>query len=102
MALWLRLRNRGFEGSKFRRQVPFGRYVLDFFCDDLQLVIELDGGQHADSDGDAVRTRYLESQGLRVVRFWNNDVLKNMDGVLEHLSTVIAEARNPSPSGEGG
>jgi very-short-patch-repair endonuclease len=102
-ALWQRLRSRGFEGLKFRRQVPFGRYIADFFCEELQLVIELDGGQHADSEKDVVRTRYLESQGLRVLRFWNNDVLGNMEGVLEYLRTSIAEARNhPSPSGEGG
>lgn len=67
-------------------------------------MIELDGGQHADAvEKDAERTRYLESQGFRVVRFWNNDVLGNMEGVLEHLRTVIAEARNyTSPLGEGG
>jgi very-short-patch-repair endonuclease len=99
-ALWLRLRNRGFEGLKFRRQVPFGRYALDLFCEELQLVIELDGGQHADLERDVVRTRYLGSQGLRVLRFWNNDVLSNMEGVLESLKLFIAN--HPSPSGEGG
>jgi hypothetical protein len=88
---------------KFRRQVPIGRYIADFFSEDLQLVIELDGGQHADSEKDAVRTRYLESQGLRMVRFWNNDLLANIEGVLESLRIVAAEARHrPSPSGEGG
>jgi very-short-patch-repair endonuclease len=102
-ALWLRLRARGLEGFKFRRQVPFGRYVADFFSEELRLVIELDGGQHAESERDEIRTRYLVSQGLRVARFWNNDVLQNMEGVLEHLSTRIAEARrHPSPSGEQG
>ena len=98
--LWSYLRNRGFEGLKFRRQVPFGAYVLDFFCEELRLVIELDGGQHADSERDAKRARYLESQGLRVVRFWNNDVLENTEGVLESLKGLIAN--HPSPSGEGG
>jgi very-short-patch-repair endonuclease len=102
-ALWPRLRNRGFEELKFRRQVPFGRYIADFFCEELRLIIELDGGQHAGSERDVVRTRYLESQGLRVVRFWNNDVLANMEGVLESLRISVVKMRNhPSPSGEGG
>jgi very-short-patch-repair endonuclease len=98
--VWRYLRNRGFEGLKFRRQVPFGPYIADFFSEELRLVVELDGGQHAESERDAVRTRYLESQGLRVLRFWNNDVLGNVEGVLESLKRFIAN--HPSPSGEGG
>jgi very-short-patch-repair endonuclease len=103
-ALWVRLRNRGFEGLKFRRQYPIGRYIVDFCCEQNALVIELDGGQHADAVlKDAERTRYLESKGFRVVRFWNNDVLGNMEGALEHLRTVVADARDhTSPLGEGG
>jgi very-short-patch-repair endonuclease len=98
--LWVRLRNRGFEGLKFRRQYPVGRYVVDFCCEQKALVIELDGGQHADAaEKDAERTRYLESQGFRVVRFWNNDVLGNLEGVLERLRERIT---TPSPSGEEG
>jgi very-short-patch-repair endonuclease len=82
MRLWSRLRRRQLAGFRFRRQHPMGPYVVDFFCPDTKLVVEVDGGQHADSATDAVRTRWLEARGYRVVRFWNNDVLANTEGVL--------------------
>jgi very-short-patch-repair endonuclease len=85
-ALWRRLRARRFEGYKFRRQIPFGPYVVDFVCDDAKLVIEVDGGQHDwNRDKDEIRTRYIEQLGFRVIRYWNNEVLSNMDGVLQQI-----------------
>jgi len=80
--LWSRLRRKQLEGFRFRRQHPMGPYVVDFFCADAMLIIEVDGGQHADSATDAIRTRWLEQRGYRVIRFWNNDVLANTEGVL--------------------
>ncbi len=80
--LWSRLRRKQLEGFRFRRQHPMGRYVVDFFCPDARLIVEVDGGQHAESASDVVRTRWLEAQGYRVIRFWNNDVLANTEGVL--------------------
>jgi very-short-patch-repair endonuclease len=88
--LWNRVRNRQIDGHKFARQVPIGRYICDFVCRKKQIVIEVDGGQHADSAEDAVRDRYLSAEGYRVLRFWNNDVLGNLEGV---LITIQAELR---------
>ncbi len=87
--LWSRLRNRGLLGLKFRRQVPLGDFVADFVCADHALVVELDGGQHASSEArDGRRTARLGARGWRVIRFWNNDINENIEGVL----TVIASA----------
>ena len=84
--LWLHLRGNRLEGWKFRRQVPIGRYIVDFLCLDAKLVIEVDGGQHdAHRAKDEARTRAIEQFGFRVVRFWNNDVLANTAGVLEQI-----------------
>jgi very-short-patch-repair endonuclease len=80
--LWFLLRDRRLSGIKFRRQVPFGPYILDFVCFEHRLVIEVDGGQHADSAGDKTRDAKLKSEGFQIVRYWNNDVLKNPEGVL--------------------
>ena len=88
--LWWRLRNRQIAGCKFVRQEPVGPYTCDFVCREQRLVIEVDGGQHADSAADKVRDQWLVSHNYRVMRFWNNDVLSNIDGVL----TVIDEAIN--------
>src|SRR6267154_2631347 len=87
--LWSRLRDRSLLGRKFRRQVPLGDFVADFVCADQALVIELDGGQHASSEArDDRRTAWLKARGWRVIRFWNNEVNENLEGVL----LVIAEA----------
>ena len=86
--LWNRIRNRQIDGHKFARQVPIGRYICDFVCREKQVVIEADGGQHSDSPEDAVRDRYLVAEGYRVIRFWNNDVLGNLEGV---FATIQAE-----------
>lgn len=82
--LWYALRNRRFEGWKFRRQVSLGPYVVDFLCHSARLIVEVDGGQHS-AEVDARRTAFLASQGYRVIRFWNNEVLVNVDGVLQAL-----------------
>ena len=93
--LWRRLSARQCGDAKFSRQMPIGPYICDFLCRDLMLVIEVDGGQHAENELDAVRTRYLETLGYRVNRFWNNDVLSNTDGV---VSTIFDVVRQPVPT----
>jgi very-short-patch-repair endonuclease len=99
--LWYRLRAHRFDGYKFKRQVPIGRYVVDFACLRRKLIIEVDGGQHADNPRDAVRDRYLASEGFRILRFWNNDVLRNTNGVLEVILSAVATAPLPArPSAE--
>jgi very-short-patch-repair endonuclease len=80
--IWHHLRNRALVGCKFRRQHPIGPYVVDFICLEAKLVVELDGGQHANSAGDMLRSRFLESHGYRMLRFWNNDVFAQQDAVL--------------------
>jgi very-short-patch-repair endonuclease len=91
-ALWHRLRSRSLGGHKFVRQEPIGRYVVDFVCRESRLIIEVDGGQHADNASDVVRDKWLVERNYRVLRFWNNDVLLNMAGVLETIATALAEA----------
>ena len=93
-ALWQRLRARQLDGAKFVRQFPIGGFIADFACRSARLVIELDGGQHADSTRDAERTREIGRHGYIVLRFWNNDVLTNMEGVLESILTELHNARN--------
>ena len=94
--LWGALRGRRFQRFKFRRQHPIGRYVVDFVCVPQRLIIELDGGQHAlRQHRDEIRTRYLESEGFRVIRFWNNDVNANLEGV---LMTILNVLEAPSPA----
>ncbi|MFM5522505.1 endonuclease domain-containing protein [Aeromonas jandaei] len=86
--LWQQLRNRRLAGLKFRRQMPIGPYVVDFICLEQGLVIEVDGSQHgtqANQMHDEVRTAYLNQQGFRVIRVWNNDVLSQMEVVLAHI-----------------
>tara|TARA_B100000678_G_C18044821_1_gene436176 strand:+ start:269 stop:625 length:357 start_codon:yes stop_codon:yes gene_type:complete len=91
--LWSHLRNRRFHDLKFRRQVPLGRFIVDFYCHELRLVIELDGGQHSE-EADRERTAWLQSEGFRVVRFWNHEVLENADGVLMELGRRISPSSN--------
>lgn len=86
--LWSRLRNRQIGSAKFRRQMPIGPYVADFTCLDLRLIVEVDGGQHG-GDADAERTAFLEAQDFKVIRFWNHDVLGNIDGVLEAIAAHL-------------
>ena len=90
--LWAALRGRRIAPVKFRRQRAIGPFIVDFVCLELRLVIELDGGQHATARGyDATRTRYLESCGYRVHRFWNTDALANIEGVLTEIVAVLEE-----------
>jgi very-short-patch-repair endonuclease len=89
-ALWTALRGRRFESLKFRRQVPVDRYFVDFACVALKLLVELDGGQHADQIAyDEERTRVLGLCGRKFLRFWNNDVLENIDGVAQAIMEEV-------------
>jgi very-short-patch-repair endonuclease len=82
--LWKYLRLKQMEGLKFRRQQPIDNYIVDFICLEKRIIIEVDGGQHAtQKDDDTVRDKYLRQQGFHVLRFWNNEVLQNINGVLE-------------------
>ena len=97
--LWARLRNRGL-GVKFRRQVPVGRYYADFLCNELKLIVELDGTQHADErfEYDRARTITLKAAGYTVMRFWNRQVLTETDDVVASIGTMIDHLRRrPSP-----
>ncbi len=90
--LWSHLRRHQMLGYQFRRQEPMGKYVVDFVCYQRRLVIELDGGQHQEQTNyDDDRTRWLEHRGFRVVRFWNDDVLKETDGVLDVILLALQE-----------
>jgi very-short-patch-repair endonuclease len=100
--LWWHLRHRVVTPSHFRRQVHLGRYIVDFASHSLRIVIELDGGQHAEQiERDAKRTKFLESEGYRVLRFWNNEVLGNIDGVLEVIQNFILTTPTPTPPHKG-
>jgi very-short-patch-repair endonuclease len=101
--LWWNLRHRlALPASHFRRQVRLGHYIVDFASHGLKLVIELDGGQHAErTELDAKRTRFLEREGYRVLRFWNNDVMQNIDGVLEVIQSFILATPTPTPPHKG-
>ena len=88
--LWAKLRKKQLEGVKFRRQQPIGPYIVDFVSFERKLVVEIDGGQHAEADiGDAERSAYLATFGFRVLRFWNSDVLTNIEGVLGQIEQYL-------------
>jgi very-short-patch-repair endonuclease len=87
--LWQHLSRRQLESFKFSRQIPVGPFVCDFVCREKKLIVEVDGGQHAEISRDAARTAFLKAQGYRVIRFWNNDVLGNMDGVLQTIAAHL-------------
>ena len=97
--IWFALRDRRFDGWKFRRQVPFDHYILDFVCFEVKLVIEVDGGQHDErAEHDARRSSHLESNGFKALRFWNNEVLGNLEGVLTMIDLHLrADSAAPSP-----
>ncbi len=95
---WYALRGRRFEGVKFTRQYAIGPYVVDFVCRGAHLIVEIDGDQHGRDDviaADNARTTFLEQQGYRVIRFWNTDVLQNLDGVLQVLGEALKETPRP-------
>ena len=87
--LWGLLRGRRFSGLKFRRQQVMGGYIADFVCLDARLIVEVDGGQHADNTYDRDRDPWLNSEGFAVLRFWNVDVLKETEGVLDTLARAL-------------
>lgn len=91
--LWHELRDRRLDRIKFRRQVPIGRYIADFVCLEAGLVVEIDGSQHAELESDRVRKADLEARGFRILRFWNDDVLKDLSAVCD---TIIAYVRDTS------
>jgi very-short-patch-repair endonuclease len=108
--LWQHLRNRQIEGLKFRRQHEIGPFIADLVCDEAKLIVEADGGQHAEqAETDARRTAWLEAQGYRVLRFWNHEILQSTDDVLEQIRRLalerlekLAPHPNPLPGGERG
>ena len=90
--LWNILRRRQVSGYKFRRQAPIGPYIVDFLCLEIRLVIEVDGGQHSEqANYDACRTAWLESEGFKVIRFWNNEVLEETDSVRDAIWMAVEE-----------
>jgi very-short-patch-repair endonuclease len=96
--LWQILRAKRLSGYKFKRQVPIDHYIVDFACLARRLIVEADGGQHGGA-ADAERDRYLVAQGFRLLRFWNNDILNNEDGVVSRiLDALTAPLPNPSPA----
>jgi len=95
--LWSRLRNRAVDGAKFRRQTPLGPFIVDFFCAEARLVVEMDGGQHAESVADALRDAWLGANGCAVARYWNNEVLGNIDGVMQDIRARLTERRGGAP-----
>ena len=101
--LWHELRGRRLGGHKFKRQWTLGPYVVDFCCWERRLVVEVDGGQHS-PETDARRTAWLEGESYRVLRFWNNEVLTNMEGVLQAILGALEFHPHPNPlpqAGEG-
>ena len=91
--LWYALRQCQVEGLRFRRQMPIGYWIVDFACPSRRLIVEVDGGQHADSPRDARRDSYLASRGWRVLRFWNNEVTGNVEGVVRAIAEAAEEQR---------
>ncbi|MGK9170538.1 endonuclease domain-containing protein [Inquilinus limosus] len=95
--LWFVLSRRQVEGARFRRQHPFGPYILDFYCEKARLAVEVDGGQHT-AERDQARTTYLNGQGVSVLRFWNHQVLLETEAVAEMIAHELRQRATPSPS----
>ena len=98
--LWRHLQRFEARGSHFRRQAPIGNFVVDFACLAARLVIEVDGSQHAEGDGparDQKRTQWLEGEGYRVIRFWNNDISRNIKGVLDVIQEALYGSSQAEP-----
>ena len=92
--LWNIIRNHKFNNLKFKRQQPIGKYIVDFLCKDIKLIIEIDGGQHNTPENiltDAQRTQFLQSKGYKVIRFWNNEIDNNLEGVYLELEKIFQE-----------
>jgi very-short-patch-repair endonuclease len=99
--LWQVISARKLAGVRFNRQVPVGPFICDFGARSIRLIVEVDGGQHNEMV-DLDRTLFLERQGYRVIRFWNNDILGNLDGVANEIERVIALMPSPNPSRQRG
>jgi very-short-patch-repair endonuclease len=102
--LWRHLRHRQCAEARFRRQAPIGPYIVDFACFEHNLIVELDGGQHAERREDEARTAWLNSQGYRVMRFWNCEVFEDLEAILEAIGRALRDDPPPQPSptrGEG-
>src|SRR5665647_322402 len=97
LRLWWLLRSRQLEATKFRRQVPIGPWVVDFVSFEQMLVVEADGSQHVASQRDQTRDADLQGRGFRILRFWNNDIIRNANGVLQQIMEAIEQS--PSPRG---
>ena len=96
--LWRRLRLKQIEGQKFRRQAPIGNYIVDFVCFEKRLIVELDGGQHAEqTEYDEARDRWLESQGFRVIRVWNDQVMRETEAVMEMIFNTVTTVTPVTP-----
>ena len=99
LRLWSRIRARQVADTRFSSQFPIGPFVCDFVAGTPKLVVDVGGGQHANqAKEDATRTAYIKSKGYRVIRFWNNDVLENTDGVVEVLARILTDSLAPDPS----
>jgi very-short-patch-repair endonuclease len=100
MRLWRHLKRLEMQGSHFRRQMPIGDFVADFACPAARLIVEIDGSQHGEGDNltrDRRRTQWLMSRGYRVLRFWNNDIAQNIDGVMETIHAGLYGSRDAEP-----
>ena len=97
LLLWRHLRAHRLDGQKFRRQQPMGPYIVDFVHFGARLIVEADGGQHDGREQDAVRDRWLEQQGFRIMRFWNNDILQNPEAVLSSILAALESSASPLP-----
>lgn len=95
--LWNRLRGRQLANFKFRKQQPIGPYIADFVCHENKLIVEADGSQHIDSGHDVARDQWLNEQGYSILRFWNNDINENLEGVLMAILDVLSQRPSPTP-----
>ena len=98
--LWHVLRSKSL-GVKFRRQAVIGQYIVDFACFEKKLVVEVDGGQHCENQMDITRDAWLSNQGFKVLRFWNSDVLANLEGILQRIEECLKSPSSPPHKGEG-
>lgn len=101
-SLWFHLKAKHLDGLKFRRQQPIGQFIVDFICFEKKGIIEVDGGQHSESEYDRERDEWLKKEGFKILRFWNNEVLNNMTGVLEVIRSNCLKSPSPTPPLEGG
>ncbi|MDD2948642.1 MAG: DUF559 domain-containing protein [Rugosibacter sp.] len=99
--LWQHLRAHRLNGEKFRRQQPMGFYVVDFVHFGARLIVEADGGQHNDAPRDESRDAWLRAQGFKVLRFWNNEIMNNLEGVLETIMAAVTPPSPPTPLPQG-